>query len=341
MNVASIDRTTTDTGWRLASTQQTVGTISIMPDPRPLDAVGGDPMAMLYAALSQQRNADLATGRSSVKANDAATQGELHKEQDALAKQEQDEQNAAQWGIFAKVASVVAIAVSALASVFSFGAASGLCAAACVLSTLAFAEGEGQVLTKLTGNPDADKAFQIGAGIAAAICSCGAGIANLGVSAVKTVAGIAQIAGAACTVGKETVGAVKDKGCQDAAMALGIGGAACSLAGGVAGGIGDAVSDAESAIQSAVKAAADCVGGAAEVGGGVATIVSGVFTGDATDRGADAKQAQLRAADLEQLASWLIDGLKQTDNSHRSALQTLQGAIQTKAQTCIIASGRV
>jgi hypothetical protein len=316
----------------------------VMPEPQSMDSIGGDPMAALYALLSKQRDNDMASGKANVDHNRELEKAQQADQAKALKEQEEAQENAAKWGIFAKIASVVAIAVSAVASVCSCGAASALCAAACVLSAMAFAEGQTQVLTKLTGNPDVDKAFQIGCGIGAALCSGGAGIANLAAGATATVLGTlgssGQVASASCQIGQEALGAVNDKGFQDAAMAFGIAGSVCAVAGSV-GGAGSAAQGAADTGEKAAKATADVVKGATEIGAGVTTIVSSQFQADATDRGADAKEAELQIAHLQQLTEFVIDGIKESDHSHNRALRTLEGAMQTKAQTLLIASARV
>ncbi len=312
----------------------------LMPDPSPLAPLPTDGMSMLYALLSKQRATNMSSGEARVAQHAQMEKAEENQQLDALKKQQEAQDNAATWGIFGKVASVVAIAVSAVAAVLSCGAGSALCVAACAISVCAFAEGEAQVLTKLTGDPNAEKAFQITAGILSAVCSGGAGIANLAAAGAKTAIGVlgsvGQIASASCQIGQESLSAVNDKGFQDAAMAFGIAGSVCALTGSV-GGVGNAGKSAAGA----VKATADVVNGAVEVGNGVTTIVASQYTADATDRGADAKQAQLAIAHLQQLTQWVIDGVKDTDKSHERALRTLSGAIQTQAQTLVIASARV
>jgi len=322
-----------------ASTTVSSSAPPIMPDPSQ-GAMSSDPMAMIYELMSKQRNNDSTEAHANVEHNQQLEKAQQAEQAEAIKKQQEAEQQAASWGIFGKIASVIAIAVSAVASVCSCGAASALCAGACVLSAMAFAEGQAQILTKLTGNPDVDKAFQIGAGIAAAICSGGAGIANLGVSVAKTVAGAFEIAGSACTIGKDALSTSNDKGCQDASMALGVAGSACAL-GGAAAGAADGVGDVSDAAQKAIGAAADVTAGAAEVGSGVATIASSQYEADATDRGADAKQAELAIHRIQQLTQLVVDGLKESDGSHQRALQTLAGAMQTQAQTLVVASARV
>jgi hypothetical protein len=322
----------------------------VMPEPQPFDA-SGDPMAALYALLSKQRDNDTNAGKANVDHNRQLEKAQQLKEEADFKKQEDAKASAEAWGIFGKIASAIAIAVSAVASVCSCGAASGLCAAACVLSTLAFAEGETHVLTKLTNNPDVEKAFQFGCGIGAALCSGGAGIASLGANAF---AGAMQIASSACKVTQESVSTFATG--RDAvwvAMAFGIGSAASSLTGGIAGATGlgtSAKSAAETAKQAAstssfvkgvVRSTSEFVAGSGEVVGGVGAVGVGMYEADAVDRGADAKEAAMQIAHLQQLTEFVIDGMKDTDKSHERALRTLSGAIQTKAQTLVIASAKV
>jgi hypothetical protein len=123
-------------------------------------------------------------------------------------------------------------------------------------------------------------------------------------------------------------------------MAFGIAGSVCALAGAGAN-LGGAAQGAASVAETVTKASVSVVQGLSEVAQGASAIGSSRFQADATDRGADAKQAQQAIALLTQLAKWVVDGVKETDDSHERALQTLSGAIQTQAQTLVIASARV
>jgi hypothetical protein len=310
----------------------------VLPEPAgSVDTAGGDPMSMIYELISKQRNNDLISGKANVTHNEQTEKADQLEQQAAVKKEEQAEQSAAAWGIFGKIASVIAIAVSAVAAVCSCGAASGLCAAACVLSTLAFVEGQAHVLTSLTGNPDVDKAFQIGCGVGAALCSGGAGIATLGSSVLV---GTSELLSSGCGVAQQTLGAVNDKGCQTAATAFGIGGAVTGVVG-AAGSVAGVAQTTGGVVDGVVKATSEVVKGVTEVGAGVATIVSSQFQGDATDRATDAKQAQQGIDQLQTLTSWLVDGMQETDKSHGRALSTLSNAIQTQAQTLVIAAAKV
>jgi hypothetical protein len=308
----------------------------VLPAPQSTSA-DGDPMGMLYLLLSKQRANDMNSAQANVKQNRAIEKADQLEQENALIKQEKDAQNAAAWGIFGKIASLVAIAVSAVAAACSCGAASALCVGACVLSAAAFAEGETHVLTTLTGNPDVDKAFQIGCGIGAALCSGGAGIATLGSSVLV---GTSEVLSAGCKVGQEVMGNIDDKGCQDVAMGFGIGGAVSGVVGSF-GTVGNLAQSGGDALKNAVKAGADVANGVTQVAAGATTIVSSQYTADATDRAADAKQAQQAINRLQTLTKWVIDAVKETDDSHAHALQTLAGAMQTQAQTLVIASSKV
>lgn len=337
--------------WAPAITSAPTSAPSLMPEPQPLDTSGGDPMAALYALLSKQRNNDMESGKANVEHNRELQKAQLLKEEADFKKQEDAQQSAAAWGIFGKIASVIAIAISAVASVCSCGAASALCAAACVLSTMAFAEGETHVLAKVTNNPDVEKAFQFGCGIGAALCSGGAGIASLGANAF---AGAMQITSAACKVTQESVSTfATGEAATYVAMAFGIGSAAASLGGGIASatGFGNAAkssSEAAKATADTAKATKGIVGsvnqmvqGADEVVGGVGAIGVAMYDADAVDRETDAKQAAMELRHLEQLTTFVVDGLKDTDKSHERALRTLSGAMQTQAQTLVVASAKV
>jgi Secretion system effector C (SseC) like family len=311
----------------------------VMPEPQTSlgNLANADMMSAIYALMSKQRSTDMTAAKANVNANGAIQKAEQTEQQQAIVKQEQAEQSAAQWGLFGKIASVIAIAVSAVASVCSCGAASALCAAACILSATAFVEGQTNVLTKITGNPDVDKAFQIGCGIAAACCSGGAGIATLGSSVVV---GASQILSSGAKVGQEVLGSINDSGCQEAALAVGIGGAVAGAIGSF-GAIGNVGTAAASTAGTVVKAATDATNGAAEIGAGVATVVEAQYDADATDRTADAKQDQQIIDRFQQLTQFVIDGAKTTDDAHKQALQTLTGAMQTQDQTLVIASTKV
>lgn len=346
----------------------------LMPEPQS-ELAGGDPMSMIYELMSKQRNNDMSSGKADVDHNREAAKAAMVKQAADFKKQEDAENSAKAWGIFGKIASCVAIAVSAVAAACSCGAASGLCVAACVLSTLAFAEGEAHVLTTVTGNPDADKAFQMGCGIGAALCSGGAGFASL---AANAVAGGAQIASAACKITQEVVSnCATGQTAQYVSMAFGIGSAVASLGGGVASatGFGSAATagaDATKVAAQSISTVANVSGGAnvvmqaagdavdtanhvsgvvssvndfvkagGEITAGVGAIGVGMYQADATDRAADAKQEAMQIDQLQQLASWMIDGIQATDDSHKQALQTLQGAMQTQAQTLVVASAKV
>ena len=68
------------------------------------------------------------------------------------------------------------------------------------------------------------------------------------------------------------------------------------------------------------------------------TIGTSQCAADAVDAQANAKVAKQQMAKLDRLIQWVIDGVKETDGSHKRAMETLQGAMQTQGQTLVVAS---
>ena len=316
----------------------------LLPSPSS-DAAPGDGMALLYQLMQKNRNASMDAGKVRVGQHKADKEIQLAAQHKALEDKKDAEATAAKWGILGKVASVVAIAVSAVATVFTCGAGTALMVASCALSVMAFAEGETHAIGKLTGNEDNSKWITLGLGIASAICSGGAGLAS---STATVGAKALEVGGESAKVASEIVGAADTgKDGNTAAMVLGIGGAA---AGGAAS-IGNAVSSAGSVAKTgadtaealtstakATMATAHVVGAAGTVAGGVSAIVSSEYQADSIEFEADGKQAKQRMASIDRLIQWVVDGVKETDSSHKRAMETLQGAIQTQGQTLVVAS---
>ncbi|HEY1955206.1 MAG TPA: hypothetical protein VGH28_06325 [Polyangiaceae bacterium] len=338
MNTWSITTIQNERVWNPATTRVATAGPSLMPEPQTPPSVGGDAMSMLYELLSKQRNNDMESGKAGIDHNRELQKAQQLKEQADFKKQEDAKASAAAWGIFGKIASAIAIAVSAVAAVCSCGAASALCVGACVLSAAAFADGETQCLSKLTGDPDASKWFDMGCGIGAALCTGGAGIAASGISVG---AKVLEVAGSACKIAQQVISnSTNDQGWQYAAMGLGAAGAIGDVSM-CFGGAAKAASTIFGTATKTVKAVAGATDAVMAAGEGVATIGSSQFEADAIDDGADAKQASMQLAHLQQLVDWAVDGIKDTDKSHERALQTLSGAMQTQAQTLVIASAKV
>jgi hypothetical protein len=78
--------------------------------------------------------------------------------------------------------------------------------------------------------------------------------------------------------------------------------------------------------------------GGADVVAGGAHIRNGDFAAKAQDAAADAEGAKQRSERLDQLTTWIIDELKDSDKSHERAMQSVQGAMQTNDQTAVIAA---
>lgn len=316
----------------------------LLPSPA-ANAAPADGMSLLYQLMQKQRDTNLDMGKHEVEQRKRDKEAEMGAEAAAAQQAEEDRASAEKWGIVGKVASVVAIAVSAVATVFTCGAATGLMVASCALSVMAFAEGETHALGKLTGNEENSKWITLGLGISSAICSGGAGLAS---STATVGAKALEVGGESAKIASEVVGAADTgKDGKTAAMVLGIGGA---VAGGAAS-IGNAASgagavaktgaDGAKAVSStarAVMGTAHVVGAAATVAGGVSAIVSSQYEANAIDAEADGKQAKQRMASIDRLIQWVIDGVKETDSSHKRAMDTLQGAMQTQGQTLVAAS---
>jgi hypothetical protein len=295
--------------------------------------------------MQKNRNASLDAGRVRVAQHQRDKEIQIAAQHKALADQADAAETAKTWGIVGKVASVVAIAVSAVATVFTCGAATGLMVASCALSAMAFVEGETHAIGKLTGNEDNSKWITLGLGISSAICSGGAGLAS---STATVGAKAIEVGGESAKVASQIVGAADmGKDGNTAAMVLGIGGA---VAGGAAS-IGNAASsagavaktgaDTAKSLSSTARAAvttAHVVGAAATVAGGVSAIVSSQYQADSIEFEADGKQAKQRMASIDRLIQWVVDGTKETNSSHKRAMETLQGAMQTQGQTLALAS---
>lgn len=306
------------------------------------DAMPGDALSAMYLLMQARRQTSLEVGRSEVESRKQDKELAMATEKQALADEADAKESAEKWGILGKVASVIAIAVSAVASAFSCGAASGLLVASCALSAMAFVEGETHALGKLTGNEDNSKWFTLGLGISSAVCGGAAGIvsssATLGVK-------VLEVGGEAAKISSDVVGStVTSSEGSTAAMVLGISGA---VAGG-AGAITSAVQTASGIVKKGGEALSKGARLAATTGhvvGATATATAAVgnsaatfASADAVDAQADAKIAKQQMAKLDRLIQWVIDGVKETDGSHKRAMETLQGAMQTQGQTLVTAS---
>lgn len=310
------------------------GGTSLLPSPAS-DAMPADAMSMVYQLMQKQREANLDMGKTQVESRKADKEIQMAAQRQALADEAEAKESAAKWGILGKVASVIAIAVSAVASVFSCGAASGLLVAATVLSTMAFVEGETNALGKMTGNAENSKWFTLGLGVASAICSGGAGIAA---STTTLATKVVEVSGEAATVTSEVVGTA-DSSKEAGYVSMGLG-AAGAIAGGGAG-IAGAARGASRGVSRAAIVVKEVAAGV-ELGNSVlaatGTIGTSQCSADAVDAQANAKIAKQQMAKLDRLIQWVIDGVKETDGSHKRAMETLQGAVQTQGQALAIAS---
>jgi hypothetical protein len=116
-------------------------------------------------------------------------------------------------------------------------------------------------------------------------------------------------------------------GCQLAAAVLTCG----------AGLASSAATVSSSAMQTAGTAANATAAGATVVAGTAHVEVSGYQT-DAARAHADAVQAQGRMQTTEQLEQWAVDTLQEQSDSHRAAMNSLSGVIQTNQQASLVAA---
>lgn len=172
-NVRSVDMTA------FTPTAAASGSPSLLANPAP-DADPSAGLTMLYQLMSQRRASSLTSGEAQVQVHKHAKEADLAAKAQALVDQQDAKDSAERWGVFSKVASVVVTVVSAVAAVFTCGAASGLLVASVALSAMAFAEQQFHVVGTLTKSDAASTGTSIGFGVASAICSFGATAAASG-----------------------------------------------------------------------------------------------------------------------------------------------------------------
>jgi hypothetical protein len=111
-----------------------------------------------------------------------------------------------------------------------------------------------------------------------------------------------------------------------------------SLVGGGANIAGIAGATADT-LTKTVARAAEVAGSLAEIGGGAATIGSAVKDRDAILAQADMTQIRHTMAKMQKFVEMIIDGMKETEDSHRNAVKTVANAIDTNHQAATAISG--
>jgi hypothetical protein len=289
---------------------------SLLPPPS-TTALAADAMSTLYLLMSKQRDRDMVSGQAQVALEHRQAMNDLAAQSKALKDQVDAENTAATWGVFAKVAAVIVTVVSAVASVFTCGAASGLLVASAFLSAAAFTESEVHVVGKLSGSDAASTGTSIGLGVASAICSFGATAAGSGAGvAAQAGATVAQVAATSVATSAQAAGTVAASATSVATTVTG-----CSIA-----------------TSKLVAGAANIVSGAAQVAQGAADVGTAAWSYAGAEAATDAKQASVHEAKMNRLTDWILSAAKEADKSHERALSTLQGAMQTKGQTLVTAS---
>ncbi len=119
-------------------------------------------------------------------------------------------------------------------------------------------------------------------------------------------------------------------------LGLAVGGAVLTFGGGLSSG-----ASAGSQLVSRLGATAVAAGAGAKIAQGGAHIRNGEFKADAKDAEADAKAARFEIKRAQRIEQMLIQGLAESAKSGQRALETLQGAMSTQAQTVAIATMRV
>jgi len=156
---------------------------------------------------------------------------------------------------------------------------------------------------------------------------------------------VLEVGGEAAKISSDVVGstATSSEG-NTAAMVLGISGAIAGGAGAITNAVQTAsgvVTKGGEALSKAARTAATTghiVGATATATAAVGNTAASFYSADSVEAQADAKVAQQQMARIDRLIQWVIDGVKETDGSHKRAMETLQGAMQTQGQTLVIAS---
>ncbi len=303
--------------------QGPVGPPSLLSSPC-ADADPSAGMAMLMKLMMQARERNLSQGQTEVQVNKHAKEAELAKQAAALKDQQDAADSAATWGVFGKIASVVALAVSAVAAVFTCGAGSALLVAAVALSAAAFAEQQFHIVGTLTHSDAASAGTSITLGVLSAICSFGASAIAIGASGAAN--------------GAATGASVSAKAAQAGAQASVTAGHAAETATQATASIGMNVFGCTAAASKAISVGSGVVNGGLQIVQGGLSAGSAAWNYASAEDAIDGKAAQQQAERIDRLIAWVIDGVKEASKSTERATQSLQGAMQTKNQTLVMAS---
>jgi hypothetical protein len=188
-------------------------------------------------------------------------------------------------------------------------------------------------------SPQFWKDLEVGAGyVAEAALVAGSAAVTCG-AAAPVVAGIA--------IGLSAGGfAVEKTKCLDGVLGEGASkwvGLGMELTGAAAGGVASLAGQGGAAWLATISKVSNVAAGGATIAGGFAHGKVQGFAGDAMDASADATNDRNRAEQMERLVGWVIDGLKDTAESHQHALETVRQSMAIVDQTQLaplLASGR-
>ncbi len=177
--------------------------------------------------------------------------------------------------------------------------------------------------------------------VAATLASAGAASPLLVCSALALSAGGTVVAetkvfgssSAAIGAGLEIAGGVLSLG-----VGIGTALSSASSATGAAGGTASAAESGGAGLLGTVSRTANYVGGGAQLVGGGAHVVATVYDANAQRHGADIDEAQHDVDRLNRTVKFVLQEAQATDKRFEHAEESLQGAIQTKADTAVTAT---
>lgn len=290
------------------------GAGSLVPAGAPL-TLGGidDALALLYVAMSKQRENGTAAGKERVQSTEDEKKIELQKEEAARHRQEQAQSGPGFFQSIGKLIGDVAgdLATGRIDHVVDDGTKD--------ISAAVNSPGFWRDLEQ--GALWVAKVAAVVGSTALTVATCGAAGATL------------ALAGVALAAGGEVVSRTRMFGDASTAVALGL-----DIGGAVAG-LGGTIATATGSVATTANAGLVNFGRAAEMTGGAATVVQGGahvrttnFEGDAQQAAADATEAARAEARMETLVQHVIDEMKADDKERQKGLQTVQGTIKTNDQ---------
>lgn len=279
------------------------GSTSLLPEPAS-GADLNDAMTMLMTLLSKQGERAVATGKSDIETAEAHHKELMRQAQEAYKKMKEAENNPFGFlgDLFKVVFAVAATVVSGGAAVPAL-AGSAMAFSAVVKQTQCFGE---------LSNVMATGADLVG--------SCGVGNAFL-------------IAGDGTSL-TGAVGAETKAFDEKAVLALNVTGQILKCAGQFGTSAGMTNGDLWATYAGYVK-------GAALLGSMTANIGHAVKDGEAAQAAIDMKQLRMQMGRLERLVDDLIDGVRETHESHNKAVRAVEGAIATNNQTAVAAASGI